>query len=1024
MSHKIFESYRTVGVLAVAMILLTVVGQGALARAVGAPTPPSTEISDATPRVSPQPSQLEAELNPILLPALAGDEGAQLAVNWPGVDGTTVTVRSSSGEILLENEPLEAGVNLFSLPQFRDHGSGVLIDVNDATGRVVESATAKRELQVDDESFDWESTFTGPGIQDGVESMVVWDDGTGNALYVGGPFTTAGEVGANRIARWDGQEWTALGEGLTRDSGRPTVRALTVYQGDLIAGGYFETAGGVEVNNVARWDGEEWSALGTGVTGSVGVESLAVVNGELFAGGRFTDAGEVPVNRVARWDGATWSPLTGSQGTGTDGTVYSLIEYEGDLVAGGNFTMAGGIAMDGIARWDGSEWSPMGDGLGDWRSYGVLDLIIYEGELIAGGDFTLSGSTAVNGIAAWNDGSWTALGLGVGGGAGPRVHDMVEYQGELVAGGSFPEAGGKTVNYIARWDGSEWHTLEGPAGVGASNGVGAVSVYQGKLFAGSNAFIAAGGLIVNHLATWDGTQWAPVGSSTGLNWQVLDMVVFEGELIAAGTFSTAGGDRVFGIASWDGVRWKPLSGSLGTGFDASAFAVTVYQGDLIVGGGFQYAGALPVNGIARWDGNEWSALASGGARGVDGVVRTLTEIDGDLIVGGQFTTAGGVAANNIARWDGTEWGALGDGVDDDVLALSEYQGDLVPAGSFDNSGSVVLNNVGRWDGTQWSPLSGASGTGADSTVQALTVYQGALIVGGNFDSAGGVTVNGVARWDGTEWTPLTGSGGTGVSGRVVSLHVFGDSLIVGGQLMAEAGGITVNGIARWDGMEWSPLSGPDGIGISTASGLARVASLATYDADAAGPLPAKLLVGGSFNKTGGVANWYLGTYGPVEPLANLTALPGDVMFGELLVGEESQSEEVLLASTGNTAVTVDDITIPSEPFDVSTENCPQTPFTLEPGETCSLGVSFAPAEVGEFEGELALSGDGAPVTVAASGIAVPQPPSISTESERLTLEATAGNASQPISPFPTREWPISPGRSSILDSTSKAVRTK
>jgi hypothetical protein len=43
------------------------------------------------------------------------------------------------------------------------------------------------------------------------------------------------------------------------------VDAVTVYDGKLIAGGYFTTAGGVQANFIASWDGADWSALGSGM---------------------------------------------------------------------------------------------------------------------------------------------------------------------------------------------------------------------------------------------------------------------------------------------------------------------------------------------------------------------------------------------------------------------------------------------------------------------------------------------------------------------------------------------------------------------------------------------------------------------------------------------------------------------------------------------------------------------------------------------------------------------------------------
>ena len=71
----------------------------------------------------------------------------------------------------------------------------------------------------------WASTFGGlPGVDNAVQSLTVFDDGGGPALYVGGNFTVAGGVVANRIARWDGSSWTPLGSGMNGP-----VQALAVF---------------------------------------------------------------------------------------------------------------------------------------------------------------------------------------------------------------------------------------------------------------------------------------------------------------------------------------------------------------------------------------------------------------------------------------------------------------------------------------------------------------------------------------------------------------------------------------------------------------------------------------------------------------------------------------------------------------------------------------------------------------------------------------------------------------------------
>ena len=61
----------------------------------------------------------------------------------------------------------------------------------------------------------------------------------------------------------------------------------------------------------------------------------------LYAGGYFTTAGEVSANYVAKWDGNAWSAL----GSGLDGYVFALAVSGTNLYAGGNFTNAGGISF-------------------------------------------------------------------------------------------------------------------------------------------------------------------------------------------------------------------------------------------------------------------------------------------------------------------------------------------------------------------------------------------------------------------------------------------------------------------------------------------------------------------------------------------------------------------------------------------------------------------------------------------------------------------------------------------------------
>ena len=59
------------------------------------------------------------------------------------------------------------------------------------------------------------------------------------------------------------------------------------------------SGGGLRASNIARWDGTNWFALGSGVDGSV--YSIASVAGRVYIGGAFGRAGNKPSLNFAIW---------------------------------------------------------------------------------------------------------------------------------------------------------------------------------------------------------------------------------------------------------------------------------------------------------------------------------------------------------------------------------------------------------------------------------------------------------------------------------------------------------------------------------------------------------------------------------------------------------------------------------------------------------------------------------------------------------------------------------------------------
>ena len=301
----------------------------------------------------------------------------------------------------------------------------------------------------------------------------------GNDVYVGGVFSTAGDIPSNNIAKWDGTSWSALGSGVNAE-----VDALAFMGGNLYAGGTFTTAGNSPASCIAKWDGSTWSPLGSGI--SPWVASLCASGSNLYVGGGFTSAGEVPANCIARWDGNNWSAL----GSGMNNVVLALEMMDGILYAGGGFTTADDKPAESIAKWDGLEWSAAGTGMeGGW----VRSLGRYGNSLVAGGGFTIAGGINANHIAKWDGSVWTALGDGTTN----AVWALKSVGSDLYAGGYFTQAGSGVANHIAKWDGFTWS----PLGIGTDLVCKALGATATHLYVGGD-FIQAGFASANHIARW------------------------------------------------------------------------------------------------------------------------------------------------------------------------------------------------------------------------------------------------------------------------------------------------------------------------------------------------------------------------------------------------------------------------------------------------------------------------------------------------------------------------------------------
>lgn len=138
----------------------------------------------------------------------------------------------------------------------------------------------------------------------------------------------------NRLAQYDGANWTSLGQGVVGSFSGP--RALATFQGSLYIGGQIRMSEGNIGENILRWDGSDLYPVGDGIRYQLGsgtaatVTTLVVHSGLLYAGGGFLIADSLPTNGLATWDGTTWCSLPGALTTEADG-IWSMAFYQDSL---------------------------------------------------------------------------------------------------------------------------------------------------------------------------------------------------------------------------------------------------------------------------------------------------------------------------------------------------------------------------------------------------------------------------------------------------------------------------------------------------------------------------------------------------------------------------------------------------------------------------------------------------------------------------------------------------------------------
>ena len=523
----------------------------------------------------------------------------------------------------------------------------------------------------------------GQGFDSFVQSLALFDDGMGQTLYAGGYFRQSGSAEMRGVAKWNPQEelWAAVDQ----QNRLQSIESLYVFDdgfGDaLYIGGLFADSEELDTRAIARWDGTVVSRLRSGMNGLQNtVFSMATFQSpqdtrpSLFAGGFITQADGAYTRGLAQWmpkepdiTDSRWDADFGRIGSDQFIRAMHLHTDAGGnrlLVASGDMTRIDGSAPGSIFAYDGENWVTLGE-----RVIRARHIFTYDSG--NGPELYAVHPGGTNRLVRWDGDEWVDF--------GPTPfqtlndHVVVEENGEqtLYAVGS----SGST-SFVLQFDGSEWEII-----TQAITSPSAITWHDGSLYVGGGFSSVAGVDIGAGVARWNpetdtwsgiwrGTECAAgvdpdCSTTTG---QVRTLHVHDGYLIMGGSFTYAGGERRNKIARINleepDSQWEAMAGSQFNGPGHTQYFIntlaTLETGEgsgLYAGGTFWMEDEGVAVNIVRWNGGGWEPLEEGVRRlapnqdgYVNHIIPFLDNGRAELFVGGYFQGAGPNPANNIARW--------------------------------------------------------------------------------------------------------------------------------------------------------------------------------------------------------------------------------------------------------------------------------------------------------------------------------------------------------------------------------------
>lgn len=533
----------------------------------------------------------------------------------------------------------------------------------------------------------WDGSIFSPasGINGTINDVATIPNESGSDdLVIVGAFTADAALGTPlmSVARWNGSAWSQVGDGLRAGTNDVATATNASGQTTIYASGTFTLGlNGQSLSKLAQFTGGTWRPVGQGVDGSVSdIEVMRNSDGaeELYVAGTFSTVGTPSISNLARWNGQAWSALGDGPGAGV--TAITVIRRAGQpdrLLVATSLSMT----ITRLQEWDGSTWTF----LADIAASTITDLNLFPvcGE---GDELFVSGvMTAEQGIAyasrltncGWTiryPAAWPEARLArnfaydsdrgvlvlVSGSAGAVLSDTWEFNGEFWTKRNISSPPGvyrssmaydpirqKMVIYGGydgvsvgsttwEYDGVTWvaRTLPGPGP--RQRHAMAFDPERGVmvLFGGNNT----GTTFLGDTWTYNGIAWT-LASNSGPSSRRYPAMAFDPTsgrmLLYGGVGGSGNGQCLRDTWAWNGSAWTSLSVDSPLALELAAMAWDPHSHRmLLIGGG---CGTSFSKSAAEWTGQEW--LASSGAPSRTSMALVFYPASDSLVTFGGVTTS-------------------------------------------------------------------------------------------------------------------------------------------------------------------------------------------------------------------------------------------------------------------------------------------------------------------------------------------------------------------------------------------------